>query len=36
MERSLNMKLSESAVQFREDVTTWLKTNQIEITNHEG
>lgn len=36
MECSLNMKLSESAVQFREDMTTWLKANQMEITNHEG
>jgi len=36
MERSLNMKLSESAVQFRDDMATWLKTNQMEITNHEG
>lgn len=36
MERSLNMKLSENAVQFREDMATWLKTNQIEMTNHEG
>ena len=36
MERSLNIKLSEGAGQFREDMTEWLKTHQIEITNHEG
>lgn len=36
MERSLNMKVSESALQFREDMATWFKTNQMEITNQEG
>ena len=36
MEHSLNTKLSESAEQFREDMATWIKTNQIQITNHEG
>jgi len=36
MERSLNIKLSESAIQFREDMTTWFKTQQIEMINQDG